>query len=644
VTASPRVSVYPGEKNTIGVRVAREMFNGPVIVRFTAPVGLSAREVVIPEGASSGRAEILAAASVTPGYHTLTATATTEAGDLHLSAATTVEVRVVAIPSVLPRLAVSAPKVQVYQRGKNTFSVRVARGSFDGPVTVGFDKLPAGVAIPAVTIPAERSEAVAELTALATTKPGTHTIALTARAGPNGATAEANTAIEVLREPRFPVDVVLVLDCTGSMQKTVDGVGKRFTLFGEELAKARADANFALVGFQDTTLSQPLKIPKIDGARFTADAERFGLLIQSQRLGGGGGDGESSLDGLAEAADCPFRESAARVLVLVTDGGPKRIDGRMKSADEAVKYLKEKKITQLHVVALPEHRKPFEPLWEGARGKYFDLKEVNATNGYDKLMTDLGRAVGDALPKLPESKPAQAAGAPDPVLPPVGSVKPPALPPGAEPNEPKIENRPGAVPAAQPASGTSEPPPTAPEPSARGRGVLVAWVLAVSVFTVLGLALSHLTFLPGGKPALGLGAVCYSAALVVGLGAGAMGSIVFGSLVGPLFGRLAGGTFFGFGVGVIVPLAERWFRADMPADLPSVPPAAPPAAPPITPLEPLELGSEPLPLPDPEPITSVPLVRPNITPPKPADGCPGCGRAIPGAAGTRYCMLCDATF
>jgi hypothetical protein len=152
--------------------------------------------------------------------------------------------------------------------------------------------------------------------------------------------------------------------------------------------------------------------------------------------------------------------------------------------------------------------------------------------------------------------------------------------------------------------------------------------LAVCVFTVLGLALSHLTFLPGTRPALGLGAACYSVAVVVGLGAGALGSIVFGSLAGPLLGRLAGGALFGFGVGVMGPLAERWFRAD----------------PPITPLDPLELDPEPLPLPDPEPVASVRVVKPNITPPKPAGGCPGCGRVIPGETGTRYCMLCDATF
>jgi hypothetical protein len=38
------------------------------------------------------------------------------------------------------------------------------------------------------------------------------------------------------------------------------------------------------------------------------------------------------------------------------------------------------------------------------------------------------------------------------------------------------------------------------------------------------------------------------------------------------------------------------------------------------------------------------IVKPNITAPKQADGCPGCGRSVPGAARERYCMMCDKTF
>src|SRR6185503_11767529 len=47
----------------------------------------------------------------------------------------------------------------------------------------------------------------------------------------------------------------------------------------------------------------------------------------------------------------------------------------------------------------------------------------------------------------------------------------------------------------------------------------------------------------------------------------------------------------------------------------------------------------------PPPAPVVPVHKPNISATvKPGSGCPGCGRHIPGDVGTRYCMLCDATF
>ncbi len=610
LTASPKVSVYPGGTNTVQVRVARDRFDGPVTVTFAAPVpGIIATEVTIPANDMIGLAEIAVAATAKPGVYALNATANGQT----LSASATMEVTVVALPPPGPRMAVSvSPKVQAYPRGKNTFAVRVTRGDFDDEVTVAFDGLPTGVTVLPVTIPAGKSEATAELTADATAPPGMHTITVTARSAPKGVAASAvsETGFTVLSRPKLPVDVVFALDCTGSMKRAVAGIAVGLPKFAAELEKAELDVRFGLVGFHDTTLGQPLKIPKIDGERMTADVARLRATMTGLRLGGGGGEGESSLDGIAEAADCPFREPALRVVLLVTDGGPKKADGRMKSADETVKYLREKKIAQLHVVALPEHRKPFEPLWEGAKGKYFDLGAANASGNYDMLMTDLGKAVGEALPARPENKPEPSGPAPQPELPPVGSVKPPALPPGAEPEEPKIEK-----PLAPPVAEAAEKP---PEPSERGPVLArVGWSVTVAGLVCLAVLAGQMTVLPGGRPAPGFGLSRYAVALAGGFGAGAVGCIALGTLAGPFVGRLSGGCLFGFGFGLLIPLAENWFRA-------------------TPPVEPLSL--------DAEPKVAPPVLKPAITAPKPRDGCPGCGRTIPGEPGMRYCMLCDNMF
>ncbi len=616
VTASPKVSVYPGGTNTVAVRVARDRFDGPVTVAFAAPVpGPGAAEVTVPAGETNGQAQVAVAATAKPGVYTLTATATATADGRALSASATVEVTVVAPPPPGPRMAVSvSPTVQTYQRGKNAFTVGVARDDFDDEVVVTFDRLPAGVTVPPVTISKGKSEATAELTADASATPGEYAIAVTARSVPKGvaASAAAETIVTVRSGPKVPVDVAFALDCTGSMEKAVAGIDAALPKFATALAKAELDVRFGLVGFQDTTLGQPLQVPQMNGERMTADAARLGAAMTGLRLGGGGGAGESSLDGIAEAAKGPFREPAVRVVLLVTDGGPKKADGRMKSADEAVKYLRAKRIDQLHVVALPEHRKAFEPLWEGAKGKYFDLGAANASGDYDTPMTALAKAVSDALPARPENKPEPSAAALQPALPPVGSAQPPAQPPGAEPDEPKVE-KPPAV-----------PPESPSEPKGLRAVVWVAWSVTVAGCVCLALLAGQMTVLPGGRPSLGLGASCYGVALVVGLAAGAAGCVACGALAGPFVARLGGGCLFGFGFGLMVPLAENWFRAEPPA-------------------EPLNFDAEPVPVPAPA-VVAPPVLKPAIAAPKPRDGCPGCGRTIPGAAGNRYCMVCDNTF
>src|SRR5262249_15720163 len=153
-----------------------------------------------------------------------------------------------------------------------------------------------------------------------------HTFALTAR-GPMeaGATAGAETVLEVLASPKLPVDVVFVLDITGSMRKTIEGINESLPKFDAELVKAQLDARFGLGGFQDTTLNQAIKTPLLNGPeRMTADVGQLRAGIGRLKLGGGGAEGASSLDGLDTAADYPLRADTVRVFLLVTDDGPKR--------------------------------------------------------------------------------------------------------------------------------------------------------------------------------------------------------------------------------------------------------------------------------------------------------------------------------
>jgi hypothetical protein len=621
VSASPAVSVYAGGRNAVRVRVARDGFDGPVLLALSYPgPGLSETEGTIPAGETAGAIEIVAPEGGKPGTRGVFLTA--RAGSGEVSATATLKLTVVAVPAAPPRLAVTvSPKVPVYQRGKNRFAVSVARGDFDGDVAVSFGGLPAGVVAPAVTVPEGKAEAIAEVFAAGDARPGTHAVSVGARAMPGGvaAAAEARATVEVLPAPKTPIDVVFALDCTGSMRAAVEGLGDALPRFSAELARGRLDARFGLVGFKDTTLAQPLKIVRVGGEKLTADVAGLREAVGNLRLSGGGGEGESSLDGIAEAADYPFRDGAARVVVLVTDGGPKRVDGRVKGTDEAAKYLRERKVDQLHVVALPEHRKAFEPLAEGAKGRHFDLKAARDAAGFESLARDLAKAITAAAPVPQEGKPEASPRAPQPSPPPVGSVKWPAPPPGAVPVEPRLEKL-APAPVAE-----DVPAPPTPVESQFGLLARLAWAATVATLSALALLAAQLTLIPGERPTPSTGAACYAVSLAAGAAAGLLPVVALGSLAAVLAARLGGAALFGLCLGLAVPLAERAFGRPVLLELPPD-------------------GKSPEPHP-PVPVSPPPVLsKPNITPPKHADGCPGCARVIPGAPGARYCMVCDRSF
>lgn len=681
LSAAP-VAVYPGGKNVFGVRVRRDGFDGPLVVRFDSADGLSAAEVAVPAGSDVGATELTAAPDAKPGTYTLAASVGT-AEMPALRARTTVAVTVLAPPPAAPRLAVGvSPSVPAYQKGKNALAVRVARGDFDEPVTVTFDGIPDGVTIPPVTVPLGKTDATAEVTVAAGTKLGITKVTATAKAAPKGVevAATAEVAVDVLDADRAPLDVVLVLDCTGSMAKSADGLRRAWPTLFAALAKAKFNARYGLVGFRDTTLNQPLALPTFGGEPMTADPELFSAALRGLRFGGGGGEGESSLDGLAKAADYPLRVgAAARVLILVTDGPPKRADRRVKSIEDAVGHLRARRIDQLHVVALPEHRKRFEPLQGAVKGSFFDLKDATEKDGFGPLAADLAKAIVDAVPARPEPKPEPAPPAPTVALPEPKAAEVPAPPASREPDEPQFDALPLAPVDSPPRAkrAATEAPAKPPFPLAAVAG----WAAAVVCVAVMLLFFGEM-LLPGERPSGAALAAGYGVGVPVGVAAGALGFVALDAVGIPLLARVGAAGLFGLLLGLTVAAAEVLFRAEtepsdaeplvasqvltpplakplakpraakaepLPElDLPTIEaPTKPPPPKPLLDLDlpPVEAPTSAVPKPPPLPPPVVAPHKPNITgAPKPGDGCPGCGRKIPGATGTRYCMVCDQTF
>ncbi|HEY1187057.1 MAG TPA: vWA domain-containing protein [Gemmata sp.] len=561
VSAAPQVALYPGGKATFGVQIARDGFTGPVAVKFEKlGPGLRAADLLIPESETSGTAEIVATEETAPGARTLgvTARATVEGKTLTASGEKPVQVRVIPLPPVPPRLAVSvSPKIQVYQRGKNTFAVQVARGGFEGEVNITFENLPEGTAAPEIVVPNERSEVTVELVAGANTKPGAHPVTVLARSGPPGGQplqASAGTTVDVLTPPRIPVDIVFALDISGSMQWAINGTSRGIQTFVDELAKNQFDVRIGLVGFQDTTLDQPLKILTINREKMTNDFAKFREEVGKLRAGRGGAEGESSLDGVAEAAEFPFRAQVTRVIILITDEGPKRPDKRMKSIEDTAALVKQKKIGQLHIVTLPELKKSFEPLWAGAKGSYFDLQALNeGAESFEKLLPDVSKAIANLVADRPVGKPELPALAPPPKLPAAASARP-AVTPAKEPEKPILAAR--EVKSLQ----SSERSAAGTEWRQVARSGL--WTGAITALVCVALLVGQQSYLQGGRPKTGRVLLGFGGGLLVGLAGGAAGQGLFllsdtdNKVLGAIFRVLAWallGGCAGAGLSLFVP-------------------------------------------------------------------------------------------
>jgi hypothetical protein len=112
------------------------------------------------------------------------------------------------------------------------------------------------------------------------------------------------------------IDLVFVIDTTGSMSDKIEGLLATCQRFVDELGKLALSHRIAVVAFGDLT------VPGDDIATFgfTDDVERVKTTLKKvPRYGGGSNAGESSLEAMDKALALPFRPNVVKAVVLITD-------------------------------------------------------------------------------------------------------------------------------------------------------------------------------------------------------------------------------------------------------------------------------------------------------------------------------------
>lgn len=106
------------------------------------------------------------------------------------------------------------------------------------------------------------------------------------------------------------LDLVFVLDVTGSMSEEIQAVKNNMIEFTDSIANQGISYRLALVTFGDEVRST---------SSFTTDAGAFKTLIGQQTANGGADFPENSLDALAAATELNFKPNAKKVIIWITD-------------------------------------------------------------------------------------------------------------------------------------------------------------------------------------------------------------------------------------------------------------------------------------------------------------------------------------
>lgn len=134
------------------------------------------------------------------------------------------------------------------------------------------------------------------------------------------------------------VDIVFVIDTTGSMEDEIDGLLTTSQKLVDRLAKKQINWRIAVEAFGDLTVPGD----RIAATVFSKNIEVIKKSLREiPRYSGGGNEGESSLEALLKAMNLSgFRQSAIKVFILMTD--EPALQSEQLNADMVIDTLRKK--------------------------------------------------------------------------------------------------------------------------------------------------------------------------------------------------------------------------------------------------------------------------------------------------------------
>ena len=161
-------------------------------------------------------------------------------------------------------------------------------------------------------------------------------------------------------DPRPKVDVMFVVDTTGSMSSYIKKVASNLKIFSDSLTTKGLNWKFGLVRYDDinpTGSTKDIGVKKVsfsDGD-FTNDDLEFVNALNNlvTTLGSGGDIPESGYEGVMEAISAPFRDNAVKRIIVLSDASVHKAGGKGSyTSDGVIAALKAKNIKLSAITAL----------------------------------------------------------------------------------------------------------------------------------------------------------------------------------------------------------------------------------------------------------------------------------------------------
>jgi Mg-chelatase subunit ChlD len=177
------------------------------------------------------------------------------------------------------------------------------------------------------------------------------------------------------------IDLVFVLDVTGSMTNSIEGVKNNIKEFADSLSARGVNFRLGLVTFLDIVENV---------FDFTSDVQKFKTTVAAQFAHGGGDSPENSLDALYRASEMTFRDNAKKVFIWITDETYHEKDQfTTRVRLDVVNRLLSMDVTVHAIGTLSYQTDWYSPFTQATGGNYY-----NINGNFRDILLDIGNLRG----------------------------------------------------------------------------------------------------------------------------------------------------------------------------------------------------------------------------------------------------------